>query len=126
MSDNDNIIRDIKFGEKKVSERPADPVATPASPVANPGTDPAAQITLTPFPDGNIFKFTNHPKTPGQFILFDSANVPVAVFGNPYLANLVCDAVKMLFAAAALAKADSEAAQAPAAPAENVSEPTKG
>ncbi len=103
---NDNIIRDVKFSEKKTSERPAEPVLTPE---AKPS---APKLTITPFDDGNVFKFCPHPKVKGQFVLYDRDNQPLAVSTSPAHLQLICDAVRMLFAAAAEAQRLNDLASA--------------
>lgn len=95
MKDNTNL--------KKSSPRPADPVIV--SPKAEQPSGEAAQLRLSAFPDGNIFKWTTHPKAAGQFILFDVSNMPVAFVNNPAIADLLCNSVRMLFAAVAERKA---------------------
>lgn len=86
--------------EKKVSERPAEPV-----------TEQPKQLVLRPFADGNIFKFVPHPTEPGRAVLITSEGRAVGVIDGAPIADLICQAVKTLFAAVQAsqdAKADQE------------------
>lgn len=98
MKDNTSI--------KKQSPRPADPVLidpaakAPAAPTGE-AAEETARLRLRAFPDGGIFKFTPHPTEAGRFVLYGSDNVPVAVVSNAAIADLLCNAVQMLFSAVA-------------------------
>lgn len=82
MKDNTDI--------KKTSNRPADPETQPLP-------EQQQQLRLQAFSDGYIFKFTPHPTEPGRFVLFDTNKQPVGVIGSAPIADLICQAVKMLF-----------------------------
>lgn len=99
---------------KRSTPRPADPV------IIAPGADPRAeglkrafkavntvgeaaaeqaQLKLKTFPDGFVFKFTPHPKMEGKFALYDPDGKTHAILQDPAIADLICQAVRMLFAA---------------------------
>ncbi len=96
---------------KKQSPRPADPViiqsgreqvpATESNAPTGEAAQETAQLRLQAFDDGYIFKFTGHPVEKGRFVLFDRVNQPVAVVNSAPIADLLCQSVKMLFAAVA-------------------------
>lgn len=72
-----NIIRDVKFAEKKISQPPKE---TPEQPAFRLGT----------FADGHVFKFTPHPSDPKSFVLFGPDKVPVGIIAHPAIANFIC------------------------------------
>lgn len=63
-------------------------------------TPPKAEpLNLTPFPDGYIYKFSPNPAKRGTFVLFTVDQVVVAVTPDPQVANVLCEAMRMLFLA---------------------------
>jgi len=65
--------------------------------IAPPAPEP---INLTPFPDGFVFKFGSHPSKPGAFVVHDVNGNVVAICSRFGYADLICNAVRMLFMAA--------------------------
>lgn len=76
-----NIVRDVRFAEKKVSQPPKEvPAPAPEQP----------QYRLGTFADGHVFKFTPHPSDPKSFVLFGPDKVPVGIIAHPAIANFIC------------------------------------
>lgn len=67
-----------------------DPTAAAEAPVHQ-------NYTVKPFPDGHVFKYTTNPAQRGTFVMFDCEQRPVAVVEHPAVANLLCNAARMLF-----------------------------
>ena len=96
---------------KKKSVRPADPhIIEKQADIAPTGeaAEETKGLSITPVADGLVFKFSTHPKNPKQFVLFNSRNEVVAVTENAAYADLICQAVRMLFAAVAQQHADKQ------------------
>jgi len=97
-------VADGKIVELTQPEQPQEPsrilVADAQGNIAPPKPPPEQPINLTPFPDGFVFKFTPHPTKPGAFVVHDVNGNVVAICSRFGYADLICNAVRMLFMAA--------------------------
>lgn len=61
-----------------------------------PPTEPQ-NITFKKFENGMVFGFSQNPRKPGTFIIHDATGTPYLIALHPAVANMVCQAVTLLF-----------------------------
>lgn len=93
-----SALEKCEYGAVPVTEPPR---IVPADAQGRPKAAEPGPVTLTPFPDGYVFKFSENPARPGTFVVYDVMSRPVAICQRCEYADLICNAVRLLFMAAA-------------------------
>lgn len=82
-------------GARQPSE-PSKIVQANADGSIKPPTEPQ-NITFKKFENGMVFGFSANPRKPGTFIIHDATGTPYLIALHPAVANMVCQAVTLLF-----------------------------
>lgn len=96
---NDN--KDIKFAERtKPSPGDTEKQSAGVAPAEKQQDAPPlgdGNIRFKRFPNGMVFGFSDNPRKAGTFVIHDATGTPYAVALHPGIADLICQAVTLLF-----------------------------